>query len=307
MSDFELKTPVAFFIFNRPDKTERVFSAIARARPRQLLVVGDGARADVSSDIDRVAQTRALIARVDWPCDMRTNFSDTNLGCRVRVSSGLDWVFDQVEEAIILEDDCLPDPSFFPFCQELLERYRSDQRVGHIGGSTTHNANHFGQDSYFFSKYTRVWGWACWRDRWQSSYDVDMKLWPDVNNAGRLHDLLKDAAEVELWRDVFERVYQGLIDTWDFQWRFANWIEGRVAIQPAVNLVSNIGFGADAAHHVNISPLANLRTETLRFPLVHPVLRIVNSGSDRLSQLLRAVHFRTAWKPPSLPTASGDA
>src|SRR4030067_809654 len=119
-----LKTPVAFLIFNRPDTTESVFREIARAKPEKLLVVADGARPEKAGEAEKCEQARRIISSVDWDCEVLKNYSDVNLGCKRRVSSGLDWVFETVEEAIILEADCLPDPSFFTFCEVLLEKYR---------------------------------------------------------------------------------------------------------------------------------------------------------------------------------------
>ena len=126
MTRWSLNTPVAFLIFNRPDTTQLVFNEIAKARPPKLLVVADGARTNKSGEAELCARTREIINQVDWECEVLTNYSDSNLGCRARVSSGLDWIFKQVPEAIILEDDCLPDPSFFRFCEEMLARYRNE-------------------------------------------------------------------------------------------------------------------------------------------------------------------------------------
>lgn len=284
MSDFKLTTPVAFIIFNRPDTTERVFSEIAKARPPTLLVLGDGPRANRRGEAEKVAATRAIIQRVDWDCEVLTNFSDVNLGCKKRVSSGIDWVFEQVEEAIILEDDCLPDPTFFRFCQEMLERYRGDQRIGMISGDNFQFGRRYGDDSYYFSKYVHIWGWASWRDRWTGRYDVTMAKWPRVRDEGRLADMVGDAREAANWGKIFEQVYCGGIDTWDYQWVFANWMAGRLSILPSVNLISNVGFGENATHTTGVSDLANLPVAPMSFPLAHPIGVFRNIQADRLSQ-----------------------
>ena len=281
MSEFKLKTPVAFIIFNRPDTTERVFAEIAKAKPPKLLVVGDGPRAGREGEAEKVAATRTIIARVDWPCEVITNFSEINLGCKLRVSSGLDWVFEQVEEAIILEDDCLPNPTFFRFCQEMLARYRDDQRIGMISGDNFQFGNMRNQDSYYFSKYVHIWGWASWRSKWQESYDVSLEKWPLVRESKWLGDILGRKEEVAYWTNIFEKVYLGKIDTWDYQWVFANFIQGRVNIMPNVNLISNIGFGRpDATHTLANSKEANLPTEAMMFPLIHPLVLVVNTAAD---------------------------
>lgn len=294
MSEFQLTTPVAFIIFNRPDTTAKVFTEIAKAKPPKLLVVGDGPRIDRAGEAERVAQTRAIIERVDWPCDLLTNFSDVNLGCKKRVSSGIDWVFDQVEEAIILEDDCLPDPSFFRYCQELLVRYRHDQRIGMISGNNFQFGRRYGNDSYYFSKYFHIWGWASWRNRWSDSYDVSLQHWPKIRDEGALIDMVRDADDVSEWLDIFEKTYQGKIDTWDYQWVFANWFSGRFAILPADNLISNIGFGSDATHTISASKLANMATVPMQFPLEHPLAVMRNSRADHHSR--RTAMRRPLWR-----------
>lgn len=280
MSDFKLTTPVAFIIFNRPDTTERVFAEIAKAKPTKLLVVADGARANKAGEAEKVAATRAIIQRVDWECEVLTNFSDNNLGCKNRVSSGVDWIFQLVEEAIILEDDCLPDPTFFRFCQEMLERYRHDQRIGMISGDNFQFGNRRNSDSYYFSKYVHIWGWATWRDRWQASYDVEMKKWPLIRDGNWLVDMLGNKEEVSRWNTVFEQTHVGKIDTWDYQWMFAIWLEGYINIIPNINLISNIGFGADATHTIALNHLANIPIYKMTFPLVHPVGVFKNTQAD---------------------------
>ncbi|HSW64341.1 MAG TPA: hypothetical protein VLH56_13695 [Dissulfurispiraceae bacterium] len=286
MLPLSFQTPVAFIIFNRPDTTERVFKEIARARPPKLLVVGDGARVNRPGEAEKVAAARAIIQRVDWDCEVLTNFSEVNLGCKRRVSSGIDWVFEQVEEAIILEDDCLPDPTFFRFCQEMLERYRHDQRIGMISGDNFQFGNRRNDDSYYFSKYTHIWGWASWRDRWAGSYDVTMAKWPRIRDEGWLADMVGTPREATYWQKIFERVHRGEIDTWDYQWCFANWVEGRISVMPAVNLISNIGFNrSDATHTGGESELANLDRVPMSFPLAHPPGVFKNIQADRFSEI----------------------
>lgn len=280
MPDFKLTTPVAFIIFNRPDTTERVFAEIAKARPPKLLVVADGARANKIGEAEKIATTRAIINRVDWDCEVLTNFSEVNLGCKVRVSSGIDWVFEQVEEAIILEDDCLPDPTFFRFCQELLEHYRHDQRIGMISGDNFQFGKTRNSDSYYFSKYVHIWGWATWRDRWQNCYDVELKKWPEIRDGNWLFDILGDANEAVSWSKTFDGMFNAKIDTWDYQWVFANWVEGRINVMPNVNLISNIGFGLNATHTIRDSHLANLPVGDMLFPISHPVGIFRNLQAD---------------------------
>jgi hypothetical protein len=264
------ETPVAFLIFNRPDTTEKVFREIARVRPERLLVVADGARPDKPGEAEKCAAARAIIERVDWDCEVLKNYSDANLGCRLRVSSGLDWVFDIVEEAVILEDDCLPSPSFFPFCAELLARYRDDSRVMQICGSNFLKGWRRNEHSYYFSNYGPIWGWASWRRAWKL-YDVEMKLWPELKEKRLLEDLCLNAGEVEQRRKIYDMVFSGEMDTWDLQWGFAKLVNSGLSITPSVNLVSNIGFGAGATHTSSDDhPFSAVKGQELAFPLSHP-------------------------------------
>jgi len=247
---------VVFLIYNRPELTARVFAEIAKVKPSKLLVVADGPKNAVKLDADKVERTRKIVEKIDWPCEVLRNYSDVNLGCKKRVSSGLDWAFGQVEEAIILEDDCLPDSSFFSFCQELLNKYRNDDRIMHIGGAYVHLGRQI-EYSYYFSQYNYIWGWATWRRAWRY-YDVEMKMWPRIRQEPLLKGLFSEARESAYWRKVFDNVYNGELDTWDIQWEFACWINGGLSIVPSVNLVSNIGFGVDGTHTRVKSPLAEL-------------------------------------------------
>ncbi len=285
-----MKTPVALIIFNRPDLTERVFAAIRQARPPQLLVIADGPRPHRSDDLQKCTATRAIVDRVDWDCEVHQNFSDTNLGCGIRPATGISWVFDLVEEAIVLEDDCIPDPSFFPYCDELLARYRHDERVMHISGNNFCADRHQFANSYFFSRYPLSWGWATWRRAWQY-YDFEMKLWPQLKQQNSLQDIFCDPHTIETWTRIFQDVAEGrLVDAWDFQWILTCWLQNGLTILPNVNLVSNIGFGADATHTFSTESTADgnlqlsLATEAMNFPLKHADVMIPDSKIDRFIQ-----------------------
>ncbi len=282
MVDWQGRTPVAFIIFNRPDTTARVFEAIRQVRPPKLLVVADGPRAQTPDDAARCQAARAIIEQVDWPCEVLKNYADKNLGCRARVSSGLDWVFSNVNEAIILEDDCLPHPTFFRFCEELLKRYRDDDRIMMITGTN----KLFGQKrtsySYYFSRYVHVWGWASWKRAWKH-YDASMKAWPEIRDGGWLRDIFREKRVERYWHRMFERVYNGGVNTWDYQWTFACLTQNGVTILPSVNLISNIGFGSMATHTQGRSAYADMKMESMSFPLKHPVCLIRDEQSDAIT------------------------
>ncbi len=284
MSDYQLKTPVAFAIFKRPDTTAKVFEAIRQAKPPKLFVIADGPRSDREEEAGQCAATRAIIDRVDWNCEVFTNYSETNLGCGKRLSSGLDWVFDCVEEAIILEDDCLPEPSFFRFCEELLEKYRDDCRIFSISGQNVQFGRQSSEYSYYFSRYSHVWGWASWRRAWQY-YDYKMKLWPEIKARNLLRDILLEPEAIECWTEIFESMYEGQIDTWDYQWTFTGWVQSGLSILANVNLISNLGFGNGSTNTPSsTSRYSNMPSQPLNFPLKHPPFIVRDTQADEFTQ-----------------------
>jgi len=257
-------------VFNRPDTTARVFEAIRLARPPRLYVAADGPRASRAGERDRCEAVRRIATAVDWPCELVTLFREQNLGCKRAVSSAISWFFEHEAEGIVLEDDCLPDPTFFGYCDELLERYRDESRVMCISGDNFISDTWKPQESYYFSKFVHIWGWASWRRAWQL-YDVDMQDWQSRDKRAMLEQLMPGQRRAQAhWRACFDGVAGGTIDTWDYQWVYACWQHGGVSAMPAVNLVSNIGFGQDATHTVSPeSKLATLPVEALRVPMHH--------------------------------------
>ena len=284
VNNWQMRTPVAFLVFNRIDTTEIVFEAIRRARPPKLLVVADGPRKDKPGEFVACEATRAIIGKVDWPCEVLTNFSDMNMGCRQRISSGLNWVFSQVEEAIILEDDCLPSSSFFRFCEELLERHRFDERICMISGDNFQFENSNILDSYYYSRYSHIWGWASWRRSW-ARYDVNMALYPEFKSRNLFPSVLGNNRNlIKFWRTILDQTYAGEIDTWDHQLSFANFIQNGLCIMPHVNLVSNIGFGANATKTKIKNKFAEISACDLEFPLKHPPFEIRDARADSFTE-----------------------
>ena len=269
MADWALRAPVALIVFNRPETTRRVFVEVARVRPKRLFLIADGPRHDHPADVEHCAQVRRIVSKVDWPCEVETEFAETNRGCRQRISTGLDWLFSRAEEAIILEDDCLPEPTFFRFADELLERFREDARVMHICGANFQFGRSRGDASYYFSKYPHVWGWAGWRRAWRA-YDVRMAQWPALRASGWLDRHAAGAPERGYWQRMFDAAYSGRLDTWDYQWAFSCWVRDGLSVIPNVNLVSNIGFGPSATHTGGADLYADLPTQPMAFPVAHP-------------------------------------
>lgn len=257
-----MKTPVVLVIFNRPKPLQRVFEAIAEARPSTLFVVADGPRANRPGEPELCEAARAVTERIDWPCEVMRDYSNHNLGCGIRLPTGLDWVFKHVPEAIIFEDDCLPSPDFFPLCSELLERYRDDRRVMHIAGTTFQFGHTRTSDSYYFSKYTHVWGWATWRRAWQL-YDARIPAWPSLRESSLIHDWFDSPEEQQHWQRIFDDLHAGNPTIWDGQWTYTCWLNRGLGVVPARNLISNIGFGEDATHTFGDSASAALPLESL--------------------------------------------
>lgn len=270
----EAIAPVLFIIFNRPDTTTLVFERIRQARPAQLFVAADGPRSGKANEAALCEQTRQIVAAIDWPCTVKTLFRDQNLGCKLAVSSAIDWFFAHVEEGIILEDDCLPEPTFLPYCTAMLSRYRYDSRVMHVGGMTfqgnrdvTHGA------SYYFSGYTYIWGWATWRRAWQH-YDVD-----PAENAR--HVSLTAPYFNDRVRWVLNETIAGRIDSWDTQWLVAMRRYGGLSIVPRICQIHNIGFGFGATH-TKRKPrwFKQLVIGPLDEPLIHPPTVAINTEAD---------------------------
>jgi hypothetical protein len=289
---YQVETPVALLVFNRPAETERVFARIRQAAPSRLLIVADGPRPDRAEDAARCAAVRHIVAQVDWPCAVEHQFADTNLGCRRRVSSGLDWVFARCERAIILEDDCLPASTFFRFCDEMLAHFANDTRVMHVGGSNFGLAPQSYPHSYAFSCLNHIWGWATWRRAWRY-YDVTLAAWPTLDQEAWLAARVLHRPAVDTWRTMFQSAFEGQLDTWDVQWTFACWQRNGLSVLPARNQIANIGFSAEATHTRGRSPWADLPTHALDFPLVHPTRIACDERLDLAMQ-------RALFSPPGI-------
>ncbi len=276
-----LSTPIAFLIFNRPDLTQMVFEMIAKAKPKMLLVVADGPR--FPEEEEKCEQARAVIERVDWDCEVLTNFSDNNLGCGRRISSGIEWVFSKVEEAIFLEDDCLPVESFFTYCQELLEYYRHDTRIMTINGNNFQSGQCRTEYSYHFSKYNGCWGWASWRRAWKH-YDYEMKTWLKFKRTGMLKMVCSDPYEQEFFTKIFDSMCENpdREDAWSHQWKYACWSQNGLAIEPRVNLVANLGLGrSDATHTTGHNPLLAEISKTQEMgEIKHPPFVVRHRDAD---------------------------
>lgn len=281
--------PVIFMIFNRPDTTRQAFEAIMAAKPKKLLVIADGPRANRHGEAQKCAATRAIIDEVDWDCEVHTNFAETNMGTCRRISSGLTWAFELVDKAIILEDDCVPSASFFLYCADLLDRYDSDERVMMISGGNHLFGHAKTTNSYYFSRYPHIWGWATWRRAW-AKYDLNMTGWPEIRDRKLFDQYFPTVSERCYWEFVFQSVYDGEVDTWAWRWFYSIWANSGLCVTPARNLVRNVGFHADATHTKDEMVYSSLPAEDLSLPLIHPATVLASSDKDEIEARLRTAN-----------------
>lgn len=282
----QLNTPILFLIFNRFDLTQRVFNEIKKVKPKQLFVVADGARNEKENEL--IEKTRGILKQVDWDCEIKTNYSNKNLGCKVRVSSGIDWFFENVEQGIIIEDDCIPSQSFFYFCNELLEKYKYDERIMMISGDNFQFGKNKTPDDYYFSKkFFHIWGWATWRRAWEY-YDVDMKKWPEIKSGGLLRKTFQNKNELDVQTGIFDKAFKQKIDTWDYQWSFTCMINNGLSVIPNKNLISNIGFDERGTHTKNrFAKVSNMLKEEINHPIIkHPDILSINKNADDFTFLI---------------------
>lgn len=278
------KTPILFLVFARPDTTKRVFERIRQIQPIKLYVAADAPRRDRPDEIERSEEVRRIVDLIDWPCEVHTLFRDDNLGCKMAVSTGISWFFEQEEYGIILEDDCLPDLSFFPFCEELLIKYKDDDRIGHISGNCFFPDLIDQRYSYDFCSFSHIWGWASWRRVWKN-YDVNFSYWEDARcDKNRKQSLFKTLRE-EIYFSSFisdTLAVNRKINTWDVQYLFMLRVQSQLSIYPSINLVTNIGLNDPNATHTNKKDCENyVPSEKMIFPLIHPKYVISNNAIDR--------------------------
>lgn len=279
---------ILFNIFNRPDTSKRVFEAIRKAKPKKLYISADGPRESRIGEKELCGETRKITENIDWECEVYRDYSDENLGCFKRMASAIDWFFDHEEMGIILEDDCLPNESFFRFCEEMLHKYKNENRTGMITGTNLSFGKVNARGDYFFSNYSSIWGWATWKRAW-SKYDKDLTSWGEKKNRQKIKKLFPQIKLRIYWFDIFNRVYKKQYFSWDYNWAYALWTNDFLQIVPSKNLISNIGFGDSSTHTKRIVKVANMQTEELEFPLKDPEGGVV--PNEEYEYIIRKNHF----------------
>jgi len=275
-------TPILFLIYNRPDTTAKVLEVIKAVKPKYLYIAADGPREGNKEDIIKCEIVRKnVLENIDWDCEVKTLFREKNIGCGKSVSSAITWFFENVEEGIILEDDCIPSLSFFSYCANLLERYRNNNDIYVIGGNNFQDRK-WGKASYYFSAYGHIWGWATWRRAW-NKYDYELSNIKEEDFINVLKKYFYGKRERSHWLNIFKIMKNKLIDTWDYQWTFTQWYNKGINIVPNVNLVCNVGFNDYATHtKIWVKGVSNIKTNNLE-EVIHPVNIKINKKADKFS------------------------
>lgn len=268
MGEFVFETAVVFCVFNRIDTTKKVFEKIREAKPPRLYIVSDAARDHVAGEKETVANVRNYIEQhIDWECQVFKNYAPANMGCGRRISSGISWVFETEEQAIILEDDCVPTQSFFRYCQEMLNYYKSDERIMMISGNNPFAKCYKSEEDYLFSKVPFIWGWATWRRAWKL-YDYNLATLPDNRKNKLFKDIFPQKA-YWVYMAEFESLYKHEFDTWDYQLMYAGILHDKLNIVPVESHVFNIGFYEESTHTSKSPKWLIQDVQEAHFPIKH--------------------------------------
>lgn len=276
------KKAILFLVFNRPDETEYVFNKIREYKPNKIYISADGPRGNVIGDEILCAKVKEIVLNIDWECDVRTRFLKNNLGAGLAVSSAISWFFENEEDGIILEDDCLPDITFFDFCSILLDKYKNQHNIMCISGVNLDKNMQYNNESIAYINYPLMWGWATWKRSWQF-YDFKMTDWPELKK----NNWLKDRGNYlfrKFWEFQFDKYYKESKNVWDYQWFFACWKKNGITVVPKINLIKNIGFVETATHTLPNSnkTLSGLESKEISFPLIYPKEIYINKKLDKI-------------------------
>lgn len=275
---YRVQNPVVLFIYKRQTNFLAIFRVLRQVKPRKLYLISDGPHSpDDQALIDETRQT--VEGLIDWPCQISKNYSSHNLGLKARFKSGIDWVFKSETQAIFIEDDCIPDHSFFPYCDELLKRYAHEHQVATISGDNFLFGNPPVNESYYFSRYPLIWGWATWKRAWQG-YDPDLRSWNLSRPNPWLRQYLNNNLITLYWTLIFNHVKKGVINTWDYQLTYHCFQHQMLHIIPQVNLVTNVGVDNLATHTKLKNKILGQPSHPISFPLTHPLIIKRNQQAD---------------------------
>ena len=285
----EFSTPILFLTWKRIDITKKVFGKIKAIKPRKLYISSDGPRLNKSGEEEKISQVRDyLLDNIDWNCEVKTLFYNENKGCRNAVSKAISWFFDNENEGIILEDDCVPTEDFFYFCQSLLEKYRHDNRIWCISGDNFQDKFWRGDGSYYFSRYNHCWGWASWKRCW-TFYEDNLESWPKLKSENYLDNIFDNNIQKRYWSDIWDGLYyENKPDSWAYRWTYTCMINNGLTALPNKNLVENIGFDEDSTHthkRRNYRPNLNSSRKVDFLNLKHPSFILRNKAADHYTEI----------------------
>jgi len=295
-----MKIPVSIIIFNRPENTKRLLESLNIYKPETLFVISDGPRKNFENDQEKVIQSRKIFEKIDWKCEVFFNNSESNLGCRERIITGLNWVFGQVEKTIILEDDCIPSEEFFIFMELMLNKYQTNKEISSVCGTNFLPDWSETKDSYLYSKYCHVWGWGTWKDCWEK-IDFNLDKLHKIKKTKFLKSYLGSFRAYLYWHWILNNVNKKKIDSWAYIWNFTNFINKSLSIIPTINLLSNIGIGKDSTNTRSL-PFKYIKAEEsrkkLKFPLKYPSNLLSDSKHDLKVEdtiFSKSIYNRLLW------------
>ena len=265
----QFNIPIAYFVFNRPECTKKSFSIIRDQKPKKLIIISDGPRAGNMDDKKKCKECLEIVSQIDWPCDVKTNHSDINLGMKKRNITGLNWAFSFEDELLILEDDNLPIDDFFKFIEEVAPIYRNNEKIFQITGVNWQDNKIRGGASYYFSKYNNLWGWVTWKRNWKK-YDVKISAWPNYKKSENWKKKCPNNTERYYWEKLFDDYYSNEINSWAYAWLFSAFYNNSLTVTPNVNLVRNVGLHGDGTHEFKNKSSLMKSYGKIKFPLVHP-------------------------------------
>ena len=276
-----LKTPLLFLVYNRPEITKKVFSRIKKSKPEKLYIAADGPKSN--EDKLNTDKTRDIFNNIDWNCNLKKLYNNENLGCRKSVKNSIDWFFQNEERGIILEDDCLPNATAFIFFEKLLKKYSNSKKIMHISGVNYLKGSLKIDSSYYYSAIANINGWATWRESWNGYDDIYRDL-PTFEKKNMIKNFFSDKITQKFWIEVYRRNYHNEDTSWSWPYLFSIMNRGGMAISPAVNLISNIGYGANSVHTKNSRDrFANMSTFTIKPPFISPKKFELNKRADSLT------------------------
>ena len=274
-------TPILLIIWRRPQETIKVINSLSKIKPKKLFISCDGPRLENREEKLKVKRTQEVCKEyINWDCELKWQISNKNLGCKIGVVSAINWFFSNVQEGIILEDDIVAHPDFFPFCENLLQKYRKDKRVWCISGSNNQDNIIRGEGSYYFGKIPLIWGWATWKNRWEE-YDVEINDWPQIKSSNMLSNIFEDQVEKEYWINIWDNFYKtGKPDTWDYSWVLSCLINNALIAIPNQNLINNIGFNSDATH-TKWEKKSTSNIKSIGLKIIHPKIFVCDKKAEK--------------------------